>query len=195
MATLPASVLDAIRSINITPCTIEDSMANWSALPDILRKIINEVTVGAIEVKRATAQSDWVDPAPNTPYVDCLDDDTSAAVRVYLPRVGERDPNVRSGDQVFYKEYDAGAGVVAWCDSPYLDAKIGTVKFWAGTVANIPAGWAIMDGTANSSSSGINLIDTLIKGDTVSGTANPAVPTGDSPEVIGESGSAPCRIS
>jgi hypothetical protein len=185
MSTIPAAVRQAIRQINTTPCNFSDEQENWLALPDILRTIIVNISTSTFTVLRATADFDWVDASPD-PYVDCTDNDGLGSVRVYLPRIAEGDPNVRAGDQVFYKNYDAGSGVVAWCDSPYLDDKIGTVKFWPLASGTIPPGWAVMDGTANSSGSGIDLTGTFIIGDTVAGTSNPAVPTGSSPPASGQ---------
>lgn len=105
----------------------------------------------------AKARSDWVNVARNGSYVDCYrcttkdgsGVDVSKPVRVYLPRqssvatttVQGLDPNVRSGAVIGYL-LDPNA--VAVCVTGHLDDKLGTVKQWAGTIAEIPPGWEIL---------------------------------------------------
>lgn len=71
--------------------------------------------------------------------------------RVYLPRHGERDPNVVTGNIITYRFAIDGLWV---CVGDYLDAKIGFVAMWCLASGDIPTGWASMDGSANSSGNG-----------------------------------------
>ncbi len=110
----------------------------------------------------ATASADWTNvAAPNIPFVDATDDATGAAVRIYLPRTSQRDPNVRNGDKVAYMW---GWDNKAYAISDYLDDKIGTIKIWSGNVADIPPGWALCDGVANAAGSGYDLSARFVKG-------------------------------
>lgn len=66
---------------------------------------------------------------------------------IRLPRNGSnRDPNIHTGDIFRYGPGDTCKPTQA--EDPfvgcggYLDDKIGSVKFWNGTVANIPSGWS-----------------------------------------------------
>lgn len=103
-------------------------------------------------IRWARALSNWVNASGNNSYVDCLqcDDQTglnpTTAVRVYLPRSGkDEDPNVEAGNIIPYQLDTVGK---AQCTSS-LDGKIGEYKGWTGTVASIPQGWRLMDGTSN----------------------------------------------
>jgi hypothetical protein len=71
---------------------------------------------------------------------------------VYLPRTGsDRDPNVIAGSNVpFLVDEDD----VAICQGDYLDAKIGSIQLWCKTAAEIPQGWALMNGTLNAAPDG-----------------------------------------
>jgi len=116
----------------------------------------------------ATASAKWTNvAAPGVPYVDATDDATGKSVRIYLPRTAEKDPNVRQGDKLFYVYSSDGK---AYAISNYLDDKIGTIKMWGGSLANIPPGWALCDGTSNAAGSGIDLTDKFIRAGTGIGT-------------------------
>jgi len=96
--------------------------------------------------------------------VDGINVDTGVTKTIYLPQVAEMDPNVVTGDVIAARLGQDGKFV---CVSDYLDDKIGTVKMWSGSVAAIPPGWEVMDGSANSAvahGSGISLIDRFVRG-------------------------------
>jgi len=67
---------------------------------------------------------------------------------VGLPRAPAMDPMIRTGDVFQYAPVNNGtrSGVPFYATGPYLDAKLGTVRLWTGSIANIPRGWAIMNG-------------------------------------------------
>jgi hypothetical protein len=67
-------------------------------------------------------------------------------VWIYLPRVRSGDPNVIGGVNLLAAQ-DSDSN---WtCLSDYMDDKIGTVKMWVKTKAEIPSGWKLMDGIEN----------------------------------------------
>ena len=71
---------------------------------------------------------------------------------VLIPKNGERDPNVVSGDRISYRLGLDGLWVIHSPDG--LDDKIGTVKMWALASGGIPPGWASMDGISNAPANG-----------------------------------------
>lgn len=79
---------------------------------------------------------------------------------LYLPHTIPGDPNVIAGMVLTYGLNNG----VAICTSPYMDAKIGTVRLWCLAEGGIPAGWKRMDGTANTDDSGYNLTGKFVKG-------------------------------
>ena len=96
--------------------------------------------------------------------VDGVSVDTGVDKTVYLLQVAEMDPNVVNGDVIAAR---LGADGKFVCVSDYLDAKIGTVTMWVGTEADVPPGWAVMNGSSNSVSSGgsgIDMTDRFVKG-------------------------------
>lgn len=122
-------------------------------------------------IKWAVARADWVNLPGNGSYVVVWPCENSAGanpkpldeMRVYLPRPTAvaalspaKDPNVRTGDVIAYVG-DINCNPTAVGN--YLDEPIGTMKMWTKT-GTLPAGWVIMDGTANASpGSGINMTD------------------------------------
>ncbi len=88
-------------------------------------------------------------------------------IEIYIPvpvwsTVGgyPRQPNLQIGDPIRYRAF---YGALGHSGSPrltfvavgdYLDDAIGMVKMWTGAVANIPRGWALMNGTDNSVGTG-----------------------------------------
>jgi len=101
-----------------------------------------------------TANAAWVNdatPTGNGCYVNVNPCNRTgggviAAVthKVWLPRNGRReDPNVRETDVISYAR-EAGGDFVA--PSGLLDGKVDeSIRIWCGTVANIPAGWTLVD--------------------------------------------------
>jgi hypothetical protein len=93
---------------------------------------------------------------------------TTSQLTVYLPRAGDKDPNVCQDDIIAIHHVGpkgGGSTNTYMCVSDYLDDKIGTVKMWTGDVADIPCGWAIMNGSANAApeGSGIDMTDRFVK--------------------------------
>lgn len=79
-------------------------------------------------IRCATATANWQDAsgAHPHPYVACTDDDTGAAITVYLPRtMGAGDPNVRSGAPVKYARSNDGR---YYCVTDYMDDRLDVVK-------------------------------------------------------------------
>ena len=76
---------------------------------------------------------------------------SGSAFWCYLPPTHDGDPNIVSGQNVAYV-FDQDGNAV--CGGEYLDAKIGTVRMWAGDKADIPTGWGLMDGVANAGGNG-----------------------------------------
>lgn len=110
----------------------------------------------------AIAVENWTADAP--PYVNCklvpnfgsvIGDAIGAEFEVLLPRTMTGDPNVNEEAILGFAYASSGEAV---CVTDYMDDAIGTVKQWLidGTP---PAGWAIMDGTANASGNGGSGID------------------------------------
>jgi hypothetical protein len=110
------------------------------------------------------SSDDWVDVYPYSPQDDVTA--TDQAHRVYLLKNAERDPNLVTGDVVAYRLGMDGRWVAV---SDYLDDKIGTVKMWALASGSIPPGWAIMNGSANATGSGIDMTNRFVKGSATAG--------------------------
>lgn len=145
------------------PPTVEERVQNWSRLTEVLR-----IMGDTLRVKRCTATATWVDGG--TPTVAVADNDTADTFSLLLPRVAGKDPNVRSGDSFFYKVFQ---GAYYPEGDGYLDDKKLTQKNWAGLLANIPQGWAVCDGVANSvgnGGSGLDLSGRFLKWSGVAGT-------------------------
>ena len=120
------------------------------------------------------AQANWVDNGSSCDHVVVLkadncagDNPTGSNVTVLLPKVAEGDPNVISGDVIAYKTADGSENV---CVSDYLDDKIGTVKLWSLSSGTIPPGWVLVDGSANSTGSGIDVDGKFVRGSSTAGT-------------------------
>lgn len=112
-----------------------------------------------LAVRWGKAAADWADGAGNASYVnvhpcddkDGTSPDATTTVKVWLPRAGKRDPNVRADDVVAYLPDPAAAGSGnGVCVSDYLDDALGTVKAWNGAAADIPPGWRLCDGGGTS---------------------------------------------
>ena len=69
----------------------------------------------------------------------------------YLPPTNNSDPNISGGVNIPYVLDQDGFAV---CVGDYLDAKIGSVRQWVGAKADIPSGWGLMNGVANSAGNG-----------------------------------------
>jgi hypothetical protein len=123
--------------------------------------------------REATATANW---DTTTATVAATDDETGDAISVQLPRTTPGDPNVRSAGKILYFINRLGNNVSM---GAHMDDKIGTVKDWTGSVANIPGGWALADGSANSSpGSGYDYTGRFRLGhDTTAGTENAAAVT------------------
>ena len=109
------------------------------------------------------AKTNWESNRPSScdsvdinPVDNCEGDNpvTGTTVTVMLPSSAEQDPNVIAAEVIAYQ---MAAGSQHVCVSDYVDDKIGTVKMWALGSAGIPPGWAIMNGSANSSGSAIDM--------------------------------------
>ena len=119
------------------------------------------------------AQHNWQDNLVDCPYVMvklCEDCDgtnpTGDEIEVLLPRANDSDPNVIAGEVIGYLGASDGTYV---CVTDYMDCRIRTGKLWTGAASDIPAGWATMDGTANSGpngGSGINVNQKFLRGQT-----------------------------
>lgn len=106
---------------------------------------------GALQYGKAIAN--WVNAGANESYVMCQrcgtrsgGELTGEQVRVALLRqssltgVSGLDPNVRTGAVIGMSKDKSGEWVAI---TGYLDDKIGTLKWWKGTEAEIPPGWRI----------------------------------------------------
>jgi hypothetical protein len=134
-------------------------------------------------MKWGVAKTNWIEPLVGETYVwvEQCDDalgtnpETGTYTEVVLPRHSEGDPNVVAGDVIAYQETVKRNGSVSTtkyvCCSAYMDSKIKTVTQWVGEVANIRPGWALMDGTANTDGSGINMTDIFPRGGLSPGTS------------------------
>lgn len=133
-----------------------------------------------IGVSWAKATANWTNASGNNSYVDCNKATDRAGtlgtgtVRVYLPRAGGKDPNVRSGETIAYFLDPNGVAVAA---GSYLDDKIGSVRMWAGASGSVPGGWAIMNGSQGGS--GLNANGRFLEGIT-SGSVGVAAASGTS---------------
>lgn len=94
----------------------------------------------------AVAQGTWQRESNNDSYVDCLQASdrqgtvSGGEVRVYLPRAGAGEPNVRSGNVLAYVLDPNG---IAVCVSDVNDDPIGTVKGWRQSAGTVPQGWEL----------------------------------------------------
>lgn len=70
------------------------------------------------------------------------DPDTESEVTVHFPYKPTGHPNVVDGDLLAY----VTVGGTNWCLTPYLDARIQTIRMWSGTTGDIPDGWQLCDG-------------------------------------------------
>lgn len=157
------NVEDLFELIVTSPPTPEEHFQNWNRLSKVL-----QIMGDALRVKRCTADETWSDGSP--PTVSATDDDTSETFTLTLPRIADKDPNVRSGNQFFYRIYDGGYYPSS---DGYLDDKKKTIKHFAGDVGDIPQGWALCDGTSNGAGnggSGLNLSSKFLKWSNVAGT-------------------------
>ena len=141
-----------------------------------------KITAGSLRVKWAVCQSNWrySGAYPGTGCLlvsvkQCDDCDgsnpTGTAFDVLLARNAEGDLNLVTADVIAYVEApDSTPGSeICLCISAYMDHKLGSVMQSTDTVATIRPGWAVMDGSANSTmngGSGINLVDHFVRGKT-----------------------------
>ena len=130
---------------------------------------------GGGETKWGIAKENWTDNGASCDHVvvftcdDCEGSNpTTDEVTVLLPKTAEQDPNVVTDDVIGYVEAQDGTHV---CVTDYLNAKIGTVWLWSLASGGIPPGWAIMNGSANSSGSGIDMTSKFVKGGATAGTS------------------------
>lgn len=100
--------------------------------------------------------------------------DSDVTISVILPASRYGTPNLVSGEEdassVILYDYqqnlipapdnDNGLAVIL---SPYLDDRVGMIKLWGGGAGNIPAGWVIRDGTANSVANGGSGVNSLTR--------------------------------
>lgn len=137
-----------------------------------------------VHVGWAKAAGNWVNVAGGAAwesYVDCVlctdkagtEDPQGRTVRVYLPRTGTQDPNVRTGEVIRFEIDGDGTAI---CLSDVLDAKIGDVRHLvdatAGEITAFQAsggyrGWHTMDG--NHGSTDANGDSSMLYGYTGSG--------------------------
>ncbi len=122
----------------------------------------------SITIQYGQAQADWQEGGtrPADPYVSVklCDDRHGTNVRgdpfnVYLPRVGDLDPQVYishsastpysayAGDVIMW-QYDAQGTPVAV--GSYLGQRVGTIDLWSGSLATMPYGWCLCDGSNGS---------------------------------------------
>jgi hypothetical protein len=71
--------------------------------------------------------------------------------KLWLPKAGDRDANVETGDVLGYLPDPSGSGYVAITD--YSSLSIGSTMWWS-LAAEIPKGWARMNGSANAAPRG-----------------------------------------
>lgn len=110
--------------------------------------------IGGGSVLLAKAQTNWKKSLPAISFVPVKQtlslaglQEVGAEFNLYLPHTTPGDPNVTQGMVLAYALNNG----VAVALSPYMDDKIGTVKLWGLPVADVPAGWKVMDGTSNAS--------------------------------------------
>jgi len=151
----------AISLCNPTPTALPANSwvtAYYDRADDLWYAIIGASSV----VSYGVAQADWVNAGGNGSYVSvkaCKRDGSSvtgSAFNVYLPRSGSQDPQVYAsysgspsyaGDIIEYQSDLSGNAVAT---GSYLGPKIGTIALWSGSVASIPYGWCLCDGSNGS---------------------------------------------
>jgi hypothetical protein len=141
---------------------------NRSLLLGEVVQVASPTSTATTEVKWGLCQANWVNNDPYCDYVvvkQCDDCDgnnpVDPTIEVLLPPANESDPNVVAGYVIAFAQTTDSSNV---CVSDYMDDKIGTVKMWSGVNIDVPVGWGVMDGSDNSSGSGINLKDKFVRG-------------------------------
>jgi hypothetical protein len=107
-------------------------------------------------ISTAVTSQKWQQTSP--PQVEA--DDGAVHLTILLPRTWNGDPNVEAGDTLVYAKTSGGT---AYALSDYMDEKIGTVLLWSLASSSIPRRWAVMDGVANASGSGIDYTGFMIQ--------------------------------
>jgi len=119
-------------------------------------------------VSWGVATANWTDNGASCDHVtvqaaeDCEGTNpTGPTLTILLPKnidgADGMDPNIESGAVIGYMN---AAGSSKVCVTDYLDDKIGTVKLWAAdSGGGVPPGWAVMNGSANSTANGGSNID------------------------------------
>lgn len=152
----------------VNPCTYGKQQHNWREMKAALEKLCNtpipqptDVTPSVSSaIKTGTVTGSWTTGTAAYWQVPVEADDGSGTFNLRLPMVPAMDPNLQSGDEVAYMETSAGDPYIC---SDYLDDKIGSVKMWSSSLGTIPQGWALMDGSNNSTGSGINLMGQMVE--------------------------------
>jgi len=129
------------------------------------------------ELLWAKAKYNWSNQSGNGSYVECnpcadhegANADTGVAIRIYLPRATDTDPNVVAGQVIGYSKAANGISVAA---TGYLDDAIGTIKMWSKNTGDPPDGWSECDGNGTGTILGLEGTFPVAKksGDTDFGT-------------------------
>lgn len=177
---MTTSIAELAGRLKSHVCCEADNQANWRILRNILSMLdpVRGVT-DLSNVRWGKCKSNWVnaggtgpDYVPVYPCDDRLgnDTDTDTEHTVYLPLCGDAaggkagDPILIGNDIIAYAATRDRDGRLIdplefVCVSSYLGAKIFSVMLWTGDLDSIPAGWAYMNGTANTApyGSGIDM--------------------------------------
>jgi hypothetical protein len=143
----------------------------WAKMANALDDVLDNGGGGASVT--ATATANW-HRGGGTPYV------MTNIGQVFFPKHPAKDPNVINGQEINIRPRAGGGWLAVEC----LDSKIGMSMGWCLSSGDIPQGWAIQDGVANSSGNGgtgINKIGSYTKWGTtagVSGGTDSYTPTG-----------------
>ncbi len=180
----PAAALTAKSggTYNQTNNNIEGGFAARFDGPVFVKGPLVMTNPGAGYVGIAKAVSNWQKGGGN-PFVMCrrLINHLGAvqpgnAFAVQLPRTTPGDPNVNT-DAILTYGFSPD-NLYSMATSPYMDDKIGTVKLWALAAGDVPAGWAVMDGSSNTTvGSGYDMTGKFAKG---AGTSHTLGATGGS---------------
>lgn len=151
--------LDDLRRISARPCNFEQMQEAW---PKLL-KYLDATGSGGIPID---ATSDWYQGG-GSPYVLATINGV-ANVQVRIPNIAARLPNIKAGDNIIIAKKNG----VWWVVSGVHDAPQYTLRYMAQ--GPVPYGWALADGSANSTGnggSGIDYMSRYIKGDPTPGTS------------------------
>jgi hypothetical protein len=158
----PTTTIDVYDDAGIHSAAVvgDEGIACWDDIEARYKIIDMRQSATALWAK---ATADWTTGSPPAIEAVKVDDALGAnpgdAISVLLPRAGDQDPNLRQDDVFAYQRTSSGELV---CVSDYLDDKIGTMKMWIkheAFIDQIPRGWALMDGAANSVANGGSGID------------------------------------